>query len=155
MIKIKRKSALGLALGFVAAGTVLAMPVSRALAEDLPNETVGWVDQELLKATSTAGGQPLKLLPRGGTPQITVELATVQPGGHTGLHSHPVPIVVYVLEGELEAHHSGAVHKYKAGDVAIEPVDSPMQAVNPGNVPTKLLIVIIGEEGMPSGAAAE
>lgn len=139
----------------VGAILLFAVPVSAVAAEELPNENVGWVDQELLKATSTAGGQPLTLLPRGGKPQITVELATVQPGGHTGLHTHPVPIVVYVLEGELEAYHSEMVHKYETGEVVIEPIDSPMQAFNPGSVPTKLLIVIIGEEGMPNGVAVE
>ena len=155
MIMINRKFTLVAGLGFMAASVAFTVPISTAAAQEPSNETVGWVDQELLKATSTANGQPLKLSPRGGKPQITIELATVQPGGHTNIHTHPVPIVVYVLEGALEAHHSDMVHKYKAGEVAIEPIDSPMQAFNPGSVPTKLLIVIIGEEGLPSGAAAK
>jgi quercetin dioxygenase-like cupin family protein len=155
MIRINRKFTVVAGLGLMAASVAFAVPISTAVAEEPSNETVGWEDQELLKATKTAGGQPLKLLPRGGKPQITVELATVQPGGHTNIHSHPVPIVVYVLEGALEAHHSDMVHSYKAGEVAIEPTDSPMQAFNPGSVPTKLLIVIIGEEGMPNGVAAK
>ena len=155
MTGINRRLALLAGLRFLAASTAFAIPLSAAAAQELSNETVGWVDQELLKAISTAGGQRLKLLPRGGEPQITVELATVEPGGHTGIHTHPVPIVVYVLEGELESHHSDKVHSYKAGDVVIEPIDTPMQAVNPGSVPTKLLIVILGEEGMPNGAAVQ
>jgi quercetin dioxygenase-like cupin family protein len=155
MTKINRKFAFVAGLGFMAASIALALPISTAVAQELSNETVGWVDQGLLQATTTAGGQPLKLLPRDGKPQITIELATVEPGGHTGVHSHPVPIVVYVLEGELEARHSDMVHRYKAGDVVIEPVDTPMQAVNPGSVPTKLLIVIIGEEGLPNGVAVQ
>jgi quercetin dioxygenase-like cupin family protein len=154
MIKINRKFTLVAGLAFMAASVAFIVPTSTAVAEEPPNETVGWQDQELLKATSTATGQALKLLPRGGKPQIIMELATVQPGGHTAIHTHPVPIVVYVLEGALEVKHSDMVHNYKAGDAVIEPFDTPMQAFNPGSVPTKLMIVIIGEEGLPNGAPA-
>ena len=154
MITINRKFTLVAGLGFMAASVAFTVPISTAVAEEPANEAVGWEGQDLLMATTTSKDQPLKLLPRGGKPQITVARATVQPGGHTNIHSHPVPIVVYVLEGALETHHSGMVHNYKAGETAIEPTDTPMQAFNPGDVPTKLLIVIIGEEGLPNGAAA-
>ena len=155
MTKINRRFTLVAGLGFIAASALFAVHLSTAVAEEPSlKEAVGWDTQVVLKATLTADDQPLKLL-QGGKPEITTAIVTVQPGGHSNIHSHPVPIVVYVLEGALEAHHADKVRNYKAGEALIEPINSLMQAFNPGSVPTKLLVVMIGEEGKPNGVAAK
>ncbi len=79
-------------------------------------------------------------------------LVTIQPGGHSNLHTHPVPVAAYVLEGTLETRFGDEVHSYKTGEAVVEPMNTPMQAFNPGEVPTKLLVVMIGQEGQPNSA---
>jgi hypothetical protein len=53
------------------------------------------------------------------------------------------------------AHHPDEVRTYKVGEALIEPIGSLMQGFNLGSVPTKLLVVMIGEEGKPNGVAAK
>ena len=82
-------------------------------------------------------------------------LVTIQPSGHSNLHQQPVPVIAYVLEGAVEVRSDGVSRKYKAGDASIEPINSPMQAINPGDTPTKLLVVMVGDEGKPNSIAAK
>ena len=108
----------------------------------------------MLKATQTDTGDPLKYL-QTDKPEITSVMVTIQPGGRTALHRHPVVTVVYVLEGEFEVHHGGTARSYKAGEALIEPIDMPMQGFNQGTAPARLLVVHMGEEGKPNAVAEE
>jgi quercetin dioxygenase-like cupin family protein len=131
----------------------LSLIVSTAIAAEPDHKARGFETRPLLKATQTAAGGPLKS-PASDKMEITSLIGTIEPGGHSSLHSHPVLTFVYVLEGELEVH-SDKVRRYKAGDAVIEPIDHKVQAFNPGTVPTKLLIVFVGEEGKPNSIASE
>src|SRR5262249_15881079 len=49
--------------------------------------------------------------------ELRVSRATVEPGGHIGLHSHKDdPTIVYVLQGTLTNHHDdGTTQEFSAG----------------------------------------
>ena len=88
-------------------------------------------------------------------PEITSIIVTIQPGGHTNLHQHPVVTYVYMMEGEGDLHIGDKVLHYKAGDAWIEPIDTLNQLFNTGTVPTKNLVVFVGSEGNPNSVAAK
>jgi quercetin dioxygenase-like cupin family protein len=72
------------------------------------------------------------------------------------LHEHPVPTYVYVLEGEVELQsHGGQPHQYKAGEAYIEALNHQHQLFNKGNVPAKVLVVFVGDEGKPTTITAK
>lgn len=138
---------------FIAVAAFLALLPSAALAQDPSHEAKGMDAQVLLKTTRTAADTPVTL-PMTDKPEITAMLVTIEPGGHSNLHMHPVPTIAYVLEGALDVHEGGVVRSYKPGEAVVEPINSNMQAFNPGSVPTKLLVVQVGEEGKPNSIAA-
>ncbi|MEX0852998.1 MAG: cupin domain-containing protein [Bauldia sp.] len=137
----------------LATGATLALFVSAAVADEAANKAVGVEGKPLLKASQTDDGG--RLTYPQGKPEITFLAVTIQPGGRTSLHHHPVVTIVHVLEGEFDVHQGDAVRHYKVGDTLIEPIDSPNQAFNPGSVPTKLLVVHVGEEGKPNSVSEQ
>ena len=72
------------------------------------------------------------------------------------LHQHPVPVFVYVLEGEVELRtEGGEAQRYGTGQSWIESQNRQHQAFNVAAVPSRLLVVFMGEEGQPLTIAAE
>ena len=135
-------------------GATFALFISAAVADEAANKAVGFETKPLLKANQTAAGEPLKF-PQSGKPEITSAMATIQPGGHTALHQHPVVTFIYVLDGEFDIHQGDSVLHYKAGDAVIEPIGSLMQNFNPGTGVTRVLVVYVGEEGKPNMIVAK
>lgn len=140
--------------GVVAGSVGLSAFQTTVFAQNHSHEAVGFESKVLLKTTVTATDQPLTL-PQAGKPEITSLVITIQPKGHSNFHRHPVPVIAHVLEGTLETRVEGVSRTYKAGEAVAEPMNTPMQAFNPGGVPTKLLVVMIGEEGKPNSVVAE
>jgi quercetin dioxygenase-like cupin family protein len=112
-----------------------------------------WADeavstQTLLKTTRTNIGQPIHY-PRHGTPEVTTMIVTIPPGGATLLHKHPVPIVGYILEGQLEVRAAGGkVNRYKAGDSFVEALNHAHAGTNIGTGPLRILVTVIGTAGV-------
>jgi len=146
--------ALALGAGVAVGGASFATFPTNVFAQDHSHQAVGFEGTVLLKTTVTATDQPLTL-PQTDKPEVTSMLITIQPSGQSSLHKHPVPIIAYVLEGTLETRVEGVSRTYKVGEAVVEPMNSPMQAFNPGSVPTKLLVVMIGEEGKPNSIAVK
>lgn len=137
----------------LATGATFMLFLSTANAEDI-HKSAGAEGKEILKATETVVGGPLRY-PQTSKPEITSLIVTIQPGGHTNLHQHPVVTYVHVLEGEAELHIGEEIFHYKAGDTWIEPIDTLNQLFNPGTVPLKNLVVFVGAEGQPNSIAAQ
>jgi quercetin dioxygenase-like cupin family protein len=115
----------------------------------------GFKTQPLLKTTQTRDNEPI-VYPKSGKAEIISVIGTIEPGGRTPLHEHPVPVLVYILEGELELQTDGGQpHKYKAGEAYIESLNRKHQAFNKGGSPTKILVVFVGEEGKPTTTTAK
>ena len=66
--------------------------VPAALAQELSHGAMGFEGKVLLKTTRTANNKPVAL-PSGGRAEITSMLVSIEPGGHSSLHSHPVPVI--------------------------------------------------------------
>ena len=135
-------------------GTALALLIPPAAADEAAKKASGFEAKPLFKASQTADGGAL-MLPAPDKAEITSAAVTIQPGGHTALHQHPVVSFVYILEGELDVHQGEIVRHYKAGDALIEPINSPMQAFNSGAGVTRMLVVNLGEQGKPSMVAVK
>ena len=130
-----------------------ALLLSMATADEADKNAVGVDVRPVLKVNQTNIGGPLKFPET--KPEITSVIVTIQPGGHTNLHQHPVATYVYMIEGQGDLHIGEKVLHYKAGDAWIEPIDTPNQLFNPGNVPMKNLVVFMGSEGNANSVAVK
>ena len=107
---------------------------------------VGFKSTTILQSQTTVTGQPIEFpLFRNQFTGILLELA---PGGETGVHLHPFPLAVIVLEGtvtvEMEGHPPGV---FNAGQAFVETINTFHNGFNRGTVPMKALLVFAGEEG--------
>ena len=103
----------------------------------------------ILQAATTPEGQPIQFpLFRN---QFTASLVEIAAGGQVGRHMHPVPVLVYIMEGELTVEADGQpARTYKAGQAAVEVTNTWHNGLNRGSVPVKFLVVYAGEEGKPT-----
>lgn len=95
---------------------------------------VAYGQTSLLQITALAqGANPehnLNLHVQGPT-DVLQSLLTFQPGGDTGWHTHPGPVVVAVKNGALtEIHFNGCVTVHPAGTSFFETKDEVHRAVN-------------------------
>lgn len=142
-------SVLVLGLGFSGAA-ISAEPAkmdhSDASKADPAGAAKGFAVMPILKGNTSASGQ--KIAYPTGKPEVTAAFATIEPGGQTARHQHPVQEYVQVLEGTVIVQADGGKPRtYKAGEGWLEDVNLTHQAWNKGTVPVKLLIVFMGEEG--------
>jgi quercetin dioxygenase-like cupin family protein len=115
----------------------------------------GFETKSLLKTGKTRDNDPV-VYPKTEKPELISVIGTIQPGGRTPLHEHPVPTYVYVLEGELELQTEGAQpHQYKAGEAYIEALNRKHQLLNKGSGVARVLVVFVGEEGKPTTVTAK
>ncbi|MGH6980916.1 MAG: cupin domain-containing protein [Stellaceae bacterium] len=128
---------------WIAAIAVFCLVSGGACADDAVSTRV------LLKTSETNIGQPIRY-PHRGVPEITTMIVTIPPGGSTALHRHPVPIVGYLIEGELEVRAAdGKVHRYKTGDSIVEAIGVAHRGTNIGQGPCRILVTVIGVKGRP------
>jgi len=129
---------------------VLALLLSIAVLGGIAwAQATGVTSRMLLQTSTTPAGQPIQFpLFRNQITALAVEIA---PGGEVGRHMHPVPVVVYILEGELTVEAEGQpARTYKAGQAAVEVMNTWHNGLNRGSVPVKFLVVYAGEEGKPT-----
>lgn len=135
----------------VLSAAILVQQPAHAQDDALP---AGFTTEPVLRSTQSRDGEPI-VYP-GGTPEIVSVIGTIEPGGRTPLHEHPVPTYVYLLEGELELRTEGREpQRYKAGEAYIESLNRRHQLFNVGDTPARVLVVFVGEEGKPTTVAAQ
>lgn len=101
----------------------------------------------LLQTSTHANGVPI-VYPTG-KPLVTVRVTEIPPGVDTGVHNHPIPLITYILAGELTIREvTGAAYVYKKGDAFVETAEFH-HGVNEGKEPVRLLAVYPGEVGAP------
>jgi quercetin dioxygenase-like cupin family protein len=112
-----------------------------AAKSPVPRSTV------LLQTSTHANGAPI-VYPTG-KPLVTVRVTEIPPGVDTGVHNHPIPLITYILAGELTIREvTGAAYVYKKGDAFVETAEFH-HGVNEGKEPVRLLAVYPGEVGAP------
>ncbi len=121
---------------------LLASLTTAALARDQGYYQV----QELLVTGKTVVGENIKY-PTTGAPKITVAVVTVAPGAPAAFHRHPVPLVAYILEGELTVDYGEkGVKTFRQGDALVEAMNVPHRGMSLGSGIVKLLAVYVGAE---------
>ena len=141
-------------LGLALAGGATLAQQQQQTGEDaaLPQ---GFETTPVLRTGATRDGEPIAY-PQTDRPEIVSVIGTIEPGGRTPLHEHPVPTYVYILEGEVELQTAGGEpHRYKAGEAYIEALNSKHQLFNNRDAPAKVLVVFVGDEGQPTTIAAQ
>jgi hypothetical protein len=109
----------------------LVAVAATARAQDSPLPA-GFKTQPLLKSGQTRDKQPIAY-PKTDKPEIISVIGVIEPGGRTPLHEHPVP----------------------TGEAYIEALNHQHQLFNKGNVPAKVLVLFVGEEGKPTTITAK
>ncbi len=111
--------------------------------------------QPLLQTTVNSIGQPIAY-PRDGTPEISALLFEMAPGEETGWHSHPVPLVGYIISGELTVYQiTGDKRVVSAGQNSLESVGVVHRGVNEGSVPCKMIVYVLGLKDVPFTVSVE
>jgi quercetin dioxygenase-like cupin family protein len=97
------------------------------------------------KALTTVDGPP-----GFQTMAFSVEFA---PGAREAKHTHPGPLIGYILEGTLDLEHDGrATATYKAGEAfSVEPGKGHV-AVNSSDKPVKFIVTLVVENGKPASS---
>ena len=84
-----------------------------------------------------------------GTPKLSLAQVIVPKGGQLPMHTHPAPLIVLVMSGELTSERpSGDTTVYKAGDTFVEAPNSPHKVTNTGPTPTIFYAFFAGFDGM-------
>jgi quercetin dioxygenase-like cupin family protein len=66
--------------------------------------------------------------------RVEVKKLTITPGGKTAVHTHPGPVVSYVIQGTLIVQVKGEAAKtYEPGDVIFEPGDTQIEKFDNGS----------------------
>jgi quercetin dioxygenase-like cupin family protein len=105
--------------------------------------------QPLLQTMVNSLGQPIEY-PRNGTPEVTALLVEMAPGEETGWHWHPVPLLGYLLAGELTVYQAtGEKRVVRTGEVSLESVDVLHNGVNEGATPLKMIVFVVGLKDVP------
>jgi len=103
----------------------------------------------LLRTGVNSIGQPIAW-PRDGTPEVTALLVEMAPGEETGWHRHPVPLLGYILTGELTVTQiTGEKRVVGPGEVSLESVDVIHNGVNEGPAPLKMIVFVAGLKDVP------
>jgi quercetin dioxygenase-like cupin family protein len=105
--------------------------------------------QPLLQTTVNSLGQPI-VYPGDGAPEVTALLVEMAAGEETGWHSHPVPLLGYLLAGELTVYQvTGEKRVVRTGEVSLESVGVVHNGVNEGSVPLKMIVFVVGLKDVP------
>ncbi len=104
----------------------------------------------VMKSSITISGQKIEY-PKTDKAEMASVLVDIQPGKENGRHMHAVPTYVHVLEGTMTVEfEDGSRQTFKAGTGFLEVMNTVHSAKNLGDVPLKLLVVFVGEEGKPN-----
>lgn len=100
----------------------------------------------LLETTETIAGETLQY-PQSGQAKVTAAIITIPPGASTGWHQHKIPLVAYLLSGELEMEYAnGKRVQLKQGQALMEAISVAHIGTNLGAEPVKIFVAFIAEE---------
>lgn len=107
----------------------------------------GITAETILKTTNTITGEKI-VYPPSGEAIVEVMIVTILPGEKTRVHRHGVPMVAYILEGELSVSYEGLGAKiFQQGTSFVETMGVNHFGENTTLSPTKVLVVYAGANG--------
>ncbi len=111
-----------------------------AFADDYPDMRI------LLETEHTIAGEQLAY-PQSGQAKITSAIITIHPGQSTGWHMHKVPLVGYLLTGELEMEYAdGKRLQLKKGEAIMEAMTVPHIGANLGTISAQVFVAFMGTD---------
>jgi quercetin dioxygenase-like cupin family protein len=114
----------------------------------------GISSESLLETDQTVLGEPFAY--PAGRAQIAAARLTVPPGATVPLHLHPVPLFVYILQGEIIVDYgSRGTRTYRKGDAFVEAFEWPHHARNGGKGNVIILTVYAGATGVQNAVPLE
>jgi quercetin dioxygenase-like cupin family protein len=136
-------TAAGVAAGVLAAGPARATPPAGLTTDILGSGTT--------LAGFTIHAEGIKVESKTAA-DVTVAHLTFAPGGSTGWHTHPGPVLVIVLAGTLTKYSADdcTAQTYTAGQAFAEhgPADQTMVR-NDGSVPAETIVTFLTPPGAP------
>lgn len=112
-----------------------------------------WAEQaypaiELLSTNTTVLGEAIHY-PTDGPARVTVSVVTILPGAEAIFHRHPVPLVGYILEGELTVDYVGrGTRVFRKGEAMVEAMNVTHRGMNLGKETVRILATYLGAEGV-------
>jgi len=108
----------------------------------------------LISSGETIVGERI-VYPRDAPAKVTAAVVTLAPGQETGWHTHGMPVLGYVLEGELEVDYGEkGIRVYRTGDAVLEAIGVAHNGRNIGSGPMRILAVFMGAEGLSPSVPA-
>lgn len=102
--------------------------------------------QILLETQQTIAGERL-VYPQSAQAKVTAATITIPPGQSTGWHKHKIPLVGYLLSGQLETEYAdGKRVLLKQGDALMEAMRVAHIGANTGSVPARIFVAFIGTD---------
>ncbi len=110
----------------------------------------------LLSTDKTVIGQPISY-PTQSPAKLTAAIVTMQPGQSTGWHKHDVPLIGYMLEGEITVDYGPKFGKkvYGKGATLAEAIHEPHNGTATSSGPASILAVFAGAEGIKNSEKME
>ncbi|MDI5891846.1 cupin domain-containing protein [Halomonas rhizosphaerae] len=115
-----------------AAGAALVIASSWGVAQDLTE-----IDKPASELEEVLA-QEIDLPP--GDQSVRVVRVAMEPHTAAAWHSHPSPVYVYVIEGEVTFEVEGETKTVKAGEAVAEPLDARMRAINTTDQPAHAVV---------------
>lgn len=111
--------------------------------------------QMLLETERTIADETIKY-PQAGQAKIIASIITIPPGKSTGWHQHNIPLVGYIMSGELEMEYAnGKRLTLKKGDALAEAMTVAHIGANLGKEPVQIFVVFMGTDTLPSTMGVE
>jgi quercetin dioxygenase-like cupin family protein len=150
---------LALAAIFAAASSVgvAAILTPSSMVSSVIFARAGFADQTDIKFKIKGQGQEVINVNNAG--DTVMQKITIAPGGHTGWHSHPGPVVVLIAAGEMSFYDSEdptcTARTYATGQAFIDSGQGHVHiARNEGSVPLELYVTYFDvTPGVPAPAA--
>ena len=109
-----------------------------------PYQTISAVPIPIEEASKTVLGQTYTF--PAGTPLIKTFKITIEPGMKTGPHKHAIPLLAYVLSGELGVDYGSRGKKsFSAGEAYVEAIDWCHVGYAEGDEAVQILAVYLGQ----------
>jgi quercetin dioxygenase-like cupin family protein len=103
----------------------------------------------LLSTGKTVLGQTISY-PAEAPAKVTAVIVAMQPGEETGWHKHDVPMLAYLLEGELTVDYGPeGARVYRKGEAVMEAIAVAHNGRNTGRSVARVLAVFMGADGVP------
>lgn len=134
----------GAAAGFAAAALLFLVAPNLSGPGRLPPVA----DTPLLASGESVVGERI-VYPTAAPAKVTAAIVTLAPGQETGWHTHGVPTLGYVIEGELTVDYGERrVRRYRAGEAMLEAISTPHNGRNTGKGSARILAVFMGADGL-------